>query len=90
MTFAYSDIPLEQFTLKDVIENSPQEIPRNYALRALGLKDDASRADILKAYRALALKYHTDKLEQAGKSSQEVATARGLFDKVQIAYNALK
>ena len=53
----------------------------------LGISRNASQADIKKAYRKLALKYHPDK--QGGKSDKEKKEAEEKFKEVSWAYSIL-
>ena len=46
--------------------------------KILGVSKDASKDEISKAYRKLALKYHPDR--QAGKSDQEKKEAEEVSD----------
>jgi DnaJ-class molecular chaperone len=56
--------------------------PKNY-YKLLGLKDFASIAEVKKAYRAMAFKYHPDH-DRGGKSGSE------LFLQIKEAYDYLK
>ncbi|MEE8398482.1 MAG: DnaJ domain-containing protein [Desulfobacterales bacterium] len=53
----------------------------------LGVKRNASRDEIKRAYKQLALKYHPDKAQHLGKEFQKLAEAR--FKDIQDAYTAL-
>lgn len=55
--------------------------------KTLGLSDNASDADIKRAYRKMSLKYHPDK--QAGKSDAEKKAAEDNFKKINEAYQVL-
>lgn len=54
----------------------------------LGVPESASNADIKKAYRKLALKYHPDKLP-SGSSQQDKAKAESKFTAISNAYQIL-
>ena len=60
-------------------------MPDHY--RILGLQRDASEADIKKAYRTLALKWHPDRFST--KSDDEKAKAEVQFKKINDAYEFL-
>ena len=60
---------------------------RGDALRALGLSDGASLADVSRAFRALARGAHPDRL--AGASDAEKRDAEHRFAKLSAAYHAL-
>ncbi|CAJ1933384.1 unnamed protein product [Cylindrotheca closterium] len=53
----------------------------------LGIANDASEAEVKKAYRKLALKYHPDR--QNGKSDEEIAAASDMFVKIAEAQDML-
>ena len=55
--------------------------------RILGIDRSASAAEIKKAYRELATKYHPDKLEHLGDEFKELAEMR--FKEIQKAYQEL-
>jgi DnaJ-domain-containing protein 1 len=64
---------------KTGVEKNPYEI--------LGLKSNASQADIKQAYRELANKYHPDKVLHLGEEFRELAEKR--FKEIQQAYQYL-
>lgn len=53
----------------------------------LGLSRNASKEEIRKAYRDLAIKYHPDKVSHLGNEFKELAEAR--FKEIQQAYQTL-
>lgn len=53
----------------------------------LGLGKDASKEEIRRAYRDLAIMYHPDKASHLGREARELAEAK--FKKLQEAYQAL-
>mmetsp|Transcript_14602 Transcript_14602/g.49447 ORF Transcript_14602/g.49447 Transcript_14602/m.49447 type:complete len:296 (-) Transcript_14602:152-1039(-) len=57
------------------------------AAKVLGVRSGASAADVRKAYRRLALKYHPDKLQTQSKRARAVAERE--FLRVQEAYRLL-
>jgi DnaJ like chaperone protein len=58
------------------------------AYKVLEIDENASDAEIKKAYRKMALKYHPDKLSGMDKEIQEAGEAK--FVKVQEAYETIK
>lgn len=58
------------------------------AYKILEIPETASEADIKKAYRRMAVKYHPDKVTHLGQEFQKAAKEK--FLKVQEAYEALK
>jgi len=55
--------------------------------KTLGVSKDATKDEISKAYKKLALKYHPDK--QIGKSDEEKKKAEETFKKLSEAYEVL-
>lgn len=58
------------------------------AYKVLEIDEGASDAEIKKAYRKMAIKYHPDKISQMGEEFQKGAKEK--FQKVQEAYDLLK
>lgn len=58
------------------------------AYKVLGVEQSASDADIKKAYRKMAVKYHPDKVSSLGEEHQKAAKEK--FQKVQDAYDTIK
>jgi len=58
------------------------------AYKVLEVAEDATEADIKKAYRKMAVKYHPDKLSDLGPDIQKAAKEK--FIKVQEAYETIK
>lgn len=58
------------------------------AYKILEIEENASEADIKKAYRRMALKYHPDKVGTIGSEFEKAA--REKFEKVQQAYETIK
>lgn len=58
------------------------------AYKVLGVDKSASEAEIKKAYRKLAVKYHPDKVAQMGEEFQK--NAKEKFQKIQEAYESIK
>ncbi|MDA9261890.1 TerB family tellurite resistance protein [Flavobacteriales bacterium] len=58
------------------------------AYKVLGIDDSASEAEVKKAYRKLAIKYHPDKVAQLGEEFQKGAKEK--FQKVQDSYEKVK
>jgi hypothetical protein len=56
--------------------------------RVLGLSSDATDAEIHRAYRQLAAKYHPDKVAHLGEEFRRLAEQR--FKEIQAAYQELK
>jgi len=63
-----------------------RNISKDYA--TLGVKPESTDAEIKKAYRKLALKYHPDKVSQLDEMEQKKAKEK--FQEIQEAYEALK
>jgi|GEM_PF-1564057 DnaJ-class molecular chaperone len=53
----------------------------------VAVQKDASAADIKKAFRVLAMKFHPDRLQNASEEEQKTAADR--FSEIQYAYNIL-
>lgn len=66
--------------------HKPRDIQKDYEL--LGVDKHASMADIKKAYRKLAIKYHPDKVNQLDEKAQQEAKQK--FQQIQDAYDAIK
>jgi DnaJ like chaperone protein len=60
----------------------------NSAYKILEIEPGASDADVKKAYRKMAVKYHPDKLNHLGEEFKKAATEK--FQKVQEAYETIK
>jgi len=60
----------------------------NAAYKILEIEENASDAEVKKAYRHMANKYHPDKLTQLGDDFKKAATEK--FQKVQEAYETIK
>ena len=58
------------------------------AYKILGIDESANEAEIKKAYRKLAIKYHPDKVAQLGEEFQKGAKEK--FQKVQDSYEKIK
>ncbi len=58
------------------------------AYKILGIEKTATNSDIKKAYRAMAKKYHPDKVQQMGEAHKSMAEEK--FKKVQEAYEQLQ
>jgi DnaJ like chaperone protein len=58
------------------------------AYRILEIDENASEAEIKKAYRRMAVKYHPDKVGHLGEEFQKAAKEK--FQKVQEAYDSIK
>lgn len=58
------------------------------AYKVLEIDQDASDAEVKKAYRKMAVKYHPDKISQMGEEFQKGAKEK--FQKVQEAYEIIK
>ena len=56
--------------------------------KVLGVKNDASQDEIKKAYRRMAMKYHPDKVANAGEEIRQQATEK--FRKINEAYEHIK
>ena len=63
-----------------------RNISEDYA--TLGLSSNATDAEIKKAYRKLAVRYHPDKVSQLDTAEQEKAKVK--FQQIQDAYEAIK
>lgn len=61
-----------------------QERDADWAFKVLEVSKDANEAEVKKAYRKMALKYHPDRLVDAGPEAQEAA--KETFLNVQKAY----
>jgi DnaJ like chaperone protein len=66
--------------------NSGISIENAYSV--LGVNQNSTEADIKKAYRKLAIKYHPDKVAQLGEEFQKGAKEK--FQKVQDSYEKIK
>lgn len=60
----------------------------NAAYKILEIEENATDADVKKAYRHMATKYHPDKLNHMGEDIKKAATEK--FQKVQDAYETIK
>jgi DnaJ like chaperone protein len=60
----------------------------NAAYKILEIEENATDADVKKAYRHMATKYHPDKLNHLGEDIKKAATEK--FQKVQDAYETIK
>lgn len=60
----------------------------NAAYKILEISENASDAEVKKAYRKMAVKYHPDKLSHLGEDIQKAAKEK--FQKVQEAYETIK
>ena len=95
-TFSLSRVDVAQMEARARLGRhfqSPQE-PTNrdtavLALETLGVRADASNADIKKAYRRLMNRYHPDKLA-AGASADEIESAGRKTREVREAYELLR
>ncbi len=58
------------------------------AYKILEIESNASDAEVKKAYRNMAVKYHPDKLSHLGEAHRKAATEK--FQKVQEAYETIK
>lgn len=58
------------------------------AYRVLGVEQSSTDAEIKKAYRKMAVKYHPDKVSSLGEEHQKAAKEK--FQKVQDAYDTIK
>ncbi len=54
----------------------------------LGISKNATQAEIKKAYRKMAIKFHPDKVSQMGPEYQKGAKEK--FQKIQDSYEAIK
>ena len=67
-----------------------QQVPPSVEhFKLLGLKQDASVADIKKAYRKMLFKYHPDRLRGQGKSEKAVLAAEAQMARINAAYTQL-
>ena len=62
------------------------DIASHYAV--LEVSEHATDAEVKKAYRRMAVKFHPDKVGDMGSDYQKQARAR--FDRIQAAYEAVK
>ena len=60
----------------------------NNAYQILEITPDANEEELKKAYRAMAVKYHPDKVSHLGEDVKKAATEK--FQKVQAAYEEIK
>lgn len=60
----------------------------NWAYKALGIEPSASNDEVKKAYRRMAMKYHPDKVANAGDEIREQATDK--FRAINEAYEHIK
>ena len=60
----------------------------NWAYTALEIEPSASDEEVKKAYRRMAMKYHPDKVANAGEAIRQQATEK--FRKINEAYEAIK
>lgn len=60
----------------------------NAAYKILEIEENATDAEVKKAYRHMATKYHPDKLNHMGEDIKKAATEK--FQKVQDAYETIK
>ena len=68
--------------------NTTNGISLDNAYKVLGISPNADEAEIKKAYRKLAIKYHPDKVSQLGEEFQKGAKEK--FQKVQDSYEKIK
>jgi DnaJ like chaperone protein len=61
--------------------------PKQY-YKILDISSSASDAELKKAYRKMAMKYHPDKLSELSEAQQKMGKEK--FLKIQEAYEALK
>ena len=97
-SFASSESRREQY-VKD--GNSLKHKAKDDLYRVLGVARDATEADIKRAYRKLALKYHPDKTRSKPNNNQtdsKVSSSNGsnsgsessdMFQKISFAYSVL-
>lgn len=65
-----------------------QEEDANWAYKVLEIPINASSAEIKKAYKRMAIKYHPDKVAHLGEEAKKIATER--FKVINEAYDSLK
>ena len=68
--------------------NNHNGVSLESAYQILGINSSSDEAEIKKAYRKLAIKYHPDKVSQLGEDFQKGAKEK--FQKVQDSYEKIK